>query len=1266
MRIYTAIAVLLPGGLCLAQSQSCPTPISSWSGNYTLNATASQVACAGTYTCTISQSVAATLKPWIQVVSCDILNVGLVGKLTSANLDDTAKSTQPPDSCVSQGNVGAAPFYNNTLIIYPITGTYSLLFEPYAAVTNTPAGCGGGNPELGLAPQTNWPQTFTLPASIEPLKSSLSFSGQAWFYSAPSDWTFDFTLTPIYNLDDDCKEDGGSTIGCQNQSLGEDVPIGGTGFKLHYEGDRAPGAGASGVASADAVMIGGWTLSVHHAYDPASNTLFLGDGRQRNGYQLGTPVSFNTNLLLTSEDGSEVYVFSGSTGQHLQTLRPLTGALEYQFAYDAAGKLVTVTDATGNVTTINRDTSQHPIAIISPYGQITKLSVDSNGFLSQVTDPLGKSETFRNTRSGLLTSRTDANGNVFNYTYDSHGRLSKDADPLGGFTALTRTNATSGFGWTVGQTTAMGRTSSFQTTLNVPWVQNSTSTFSEQRTNTWPNGLQATSTNTQQNGLLSRSFKLPDGTTDNKTLGPDPVWGIQVPVTTSETLAYSTLTMNVTGSRSTTLSTAGNPFTVATQTNAETINGRTYTSSFAGSNRTYVNTSPVGRTLTTGLDSLERIISTQLGGLLARDYAYDSRGRLVSAAQGKRKTTFSYDSQGFLASVTDPLTLKTSFAYDADGRLVSTTLPDGRIIDYAYDANGNLTSLTPPGKSGHDFVYTAVNLVSSYTPPTVIGTGATTYAYDLDRDLTTITRPDGETINYSYDTAGRVLSIGTPTGPTSYTYSSTTGNLATAAKGAEHIAYTYEGPLPTKSTWTGTVAGSVSRTYNANFWVTSESINGGNTVAYQRDKDGLLTAAGSLAVKRSAKNGLITGTTLGLTTDSRTYNGFGELIGYTASVNSAAVYSVKFTRDADGKVTAKTETIGSTINTYSYSYDAAGRLTTATKNSATDSYAYDSNSNRLSATTPAGTSSGTYDAQDRLLTYGEASYTYTANGELAMQTVGIQKTTYTYDVLGNLIAATLPNGTNIGYLVDAENHRVGKQMNGVLETGFLYDGEHIVAQLNGSNQLVSQFVYATGATSPDYVVSGGVTYRIFSDQLGSPVLVVNTSTGAITEQIIYDEFGNVISDTNPGFQPFGFAGGLYDLDTKLIRFGARDYNPSIGRWTAKDPILFNGGDTNLYGYVLNDPVDLTDSSGRDIGLFGLDLTNPDDVLVYLDLTLKTNGEPLVNWICKQKQSVREPNSVGEVTLTFGEPNSVGEVTLTFGEPSSVGAVTLTFGEPIMQ
>ena len=58
----------------------------------------------------------------------------------------------------------------------------------------------------------------------------------------------------------------------------------------------------------------------------------------------------------------------------------------------------------------------------------------------------------------------------------------------------------------------------------------------------------------------------------------------------------------------------------------------------------------------------------------------------------------------------------------------------------------------------------------------------------------------------------------------------------------------------------------------------------------------------------------------------------------------------------------------------------------------------------------------------------------------------------------------------------------------------------------------------------------------------------------------HDEFGRVTLDTAPGFQPFGFAGGLYDRDTALVHFGAREYDPETGRWTTKDPIRFAAGD----------------------------------------------------------------------------------------------------------
>ena len=57
---------------------------------------------------------------------------------------------------------------------------------------------------------------------------------------------------------------------------------------------------------------------------------------------------------------------------------------------------------------------------------------------------------------------------------------------------------------------------------------------------------------------------------------------------------------------------------------------------------------------------------------------------------------------------------------------------------------------------------------------------------------------------------------------------------------------------------------------------------------------------------------------------------------------------------------------------------------------------------------------------------------------------------------------------------------------------------------------------------PDYMVKDGITYRI----VASPRLAVDAATGVVVQELRYDEFRRVTLDTNPGFQPFGFAGGL--------------------------------------------------------------------------------------------------------------------------------------------
>jgi len=169
---------------------------------------------------------------------------------------------------------------------------------------------------------------------------------------------------------------------------------------------------------------------------------------------------------------------------------------------------------------------------------------------------------------------------------------------------------------------------------------------------------------------------------------------------------------------------------------------------------------------------------------------------------------------------------------------------------------------------------------------------------------------------------------------------------------------------------------------------------------------------------------------------------------------------------------------------------------------------------------------------------------------------------------------------------------VGKKVNGVLVQGFLYQDQlRVAAELDGSGTLVTLLVYG-GRYSPAYVMKGGSAFRVVKNSNGSPVLLVDSSTGAIAQSLGYDEFGVVTMDTAPGFQPVGFAGGIHDPLTGLVRFGARDYDAATGRWTTKDPIRFGGGDGNLYAYVFGDPVNLTDPTGLDVEICSRRVNSP--------------------------------------------------------------------------
>ena len=809
--------------------------------------------------------------------------------------------------------------------------------------------------------------------------------------------------------------------------------------------------------------------------------------------------------------------------------------------------------------------------------------MDSNGFLNSVSNPAGEAVQMTSDAGGLLSTYTDRRGKISGFQYDADGRLLRDADPVGGSQNLSR--ATAGNQFTVTRTTALGRVTTYATE-HLPANR-------QLRTITAPDGTQTRTDEVIDAGTTHASTT--DGMISDSSLGPDPRFGMESAIVKSASLDFpSGLQLSVTGDQSVVLSNPADPFSLTSLTNTSTFDGRTSTSQYTAATRTLVTTTPTGRTFTRTIDALGRLLSSQVSGLNAQTYAYDSRGQLVSIVRGSgpgaRTLALSYNAQGFPQSITDPLGRVAQFAYDAAGRITGKTLPNGQVVSFEYDAGGNVVGLTPPGRPTHRFAYSDRNELTTDTPPTVPGSGATAYSHDLDRELSAVARPDGRSIAFDYDAGGRLaarrlITGNVTTGTETLSYDGSGRVSAFAAVSGVTTSYTYDGSLLSREAWSGAITGNVARTYDTSLRLASYSINGTTPIAFGYDGDGLLTSAGDLAITRDAQHGLPTANALDSIGTTMAYSGFGEITSFVATAGGNPFFSAAISRDALGRISQKAETIGGVTDVYVYSYDTVGQLIGVTKNNAAiESYAYDGNGNRTSATVAGTLVAASYDDQDRLVQYGTATRAYDGAGDLVSATDGSQATSYQYDQLGNLLGITLPSGTTITYVVDAKGRRVGKKVNGTLVKAFLYANQLLpVAELDGTGAVVSVFVYA-GRTVPAYLIKGGTRFRLIADQVGSVRLVVNSTTGSIVQRIDYDSFGNVTLDTNPGFQPFGFAGGLHDAETGLVRLGTRDYDARAGRWLTKDMLGFSGNDSNLYRYVRNDPVNLTDATG--LGTFG--------------------------------------------------------------------------------
>jgi len=822
---------------------------------------------------------------------------------------------------------------------------------------------------------------------------------------------------------------------------------------------------------------------------------------------------------------------------------------------------------------VERDAGGVPTAIVAPGGQRTALTLDADGFLATVADPVGGMTQLQHTPGGLLTQLTDAKGHPHTFAYDAAGRLAQDQDGVGGVMTLSESEAPGSR--TVSLATTLGRTSTFTTEI--------LSSGKTRYTNVDASG----GVTTADAGATdeTETVTYPDGRTVTIQRRGDPRFGFSAQ--DLSTMVYSTpggRTMNVSSARSATFTDPSNLGTLVSLNATFTRNGNASTATYTSATRTIARTSAGGRQRTTLLDPSGRVASVTLApGIDPVVVGRDAKGRISTLTQGSQSSLYQYDAEGRLVSRTDAAGATIHWGHDAAGRVTNLTTADNRVYGFAYDANGQPSAVTMPSGAVHQLTHTPIHLPQNYTPP---GSAPYTRTYDVDTAFTQLGLPGGRTIVHAYDAGGRPQSVTTAEATVTYAYGDVTdrvtGITRTPPGGgtAEQLTFSYDGDLVTRTEFTGSAAGRFDVTHDDGLLPVSVALASGVdsvTTALGWDVDRLLATVGPFTITRAGPGGEPSRIDDGTFRLDFAYDSLGRVHSRTLSVGGTERYTLVLEHDVAGRISQRTETIGGVTQTFTYTYDLDGQLLQVdTDGVPSERHTYDLNGNRASRRLGAAAAvDATYDAQDRVLSIGATSYTIDADGMLAAR----GSATFTYGARRELIAATLP-GQALAYAHDGLERRIARtDTSGTAQ--YLYDGVMDVYRLSASRDAAGTLsVYYYDPAGYLLAMGRGATlFYVATDQVGTPRAVFDTS-GITVKRITYDAFGAVLGDTDPSFDlAIGFAGGLRDPATGLVRFGARDYDPDAGRWTARDPALYRGRQANLYAYVDNDPVDRRDPSG---------------------------------------------------------------------------------------
>ena len=630
-------------------------------------------------------------------------------------------------------------------------------------------------------------------------------------------------------------------------------------------------------------------------------------------------------------------------------------------------------------------------------------------------------------------------------------------------------------------------------------------------------------------------------------------------------------------------------------------NGKTSSFTYDANGNMLTATNALGETTTFTYDlSNNNLLSLKDQRNNTTTYTYDSTNgnktlKSVQKPMGGVTTYSGYIANGLVGTVTDPTGHYITYTYGDTRHYLPTKIADSALstsIDYTYDGAGRRQTQTDQQRPTSQLTTWVYDNNDNVTSVQINTNPAAVFRYDKNNRLYNVVDPKGKTTVYTYNTANLLATQQSPDLKTwTYSYDSV-GNLSSVA-------------LPGSNT--------VSYLYYPNNRLNKIRYNGADKITYTYDNNGNVTSVAD------ADGG---GTTSFLYNNAnrvtRIVNPFGSMFdyGYDAAGNRTSITYpgskiVNYTFDADNRLSTVKDWLGAATTTYNY--NTAGILQYITNaNGSSTTFTYD-NANRLK--TLANKKANLTVISDYSLTLDNVGnhssiirneplappvpsatdITYGYNDAHQIQSAG--SVTYSHDALGNLQSAS--NGRSFafdyanrltgatvgadifGFVYDAFGNRISRTKNGT-QTRYLLDlnagMSNVLAETDSVGVVQNYYIHGLGLISR--INNAGQRFTYHYDQLGNTVAVTDESN-VVAEKYAYDEFGAVLASESTVANPFRYVGkyGVMDEGNGLLHMRARYYDTDSGRFLSRDPLGFEGGDLNLYGYVGGNPLGGVDPEG---------------------------------------------------------------------------------------